>query len=287
MSTEGGAVFPRIVVPVDGSHFSEAAAGAAATLARRIGVPLTLFGITHSDSDRERIVKGLDDLVASLRRDVVVDVVVDAVGSVMTVGPYVANSILDEADRDGALVCIASHGHTGLGVTLMGSTTEEVLRRSSRPVLVVGPKHEGRPWGEDALLVVSVDGSEFSEHAIPTAAAWSAAAGLPMWLVQVAEPSSGPPPDTVGRGDFNETAYLKSLAQHHPHAQFDVLHSDHPARELADLTSRWPVSLLVMATHGRSGWSRLALGSVAMNVVHHATCPVLVVPPGIAEPADA
>jgi nucleotide-binding universal stress UspA family protein len=279
-------VFPRVVVAVDGSQFSEAAAVAAAALARRLSLPLTLFGITHSDSDRERIVKGLDELVASLRRDLVVDVVVDAVGAVMTVGPYVANSILDEADRDGALVCIASHGHSGLGATLMGSTTEEVIRRSSRPVLVVGPKYEGRPWGEDALLVVSVDGSEFSEHAIPTAAEWSAAVGLPMWLVQVAEPGSHPSPDTVGRGDFSETSYLKSLAHHHPHAQFDVLHSDHPAHELADLTSRWPVSVLVMATHGRSGWSRLALGSVAMNVVHHATCPVLVVPPGIAETSE-
>jgi hypothetical protein len=35
----------------------------------------------------------------------------------------------------------------------------------------------------------------------------------------------------------------------------------------------------VMATHGRSGWSRIVLGSVAMNVVHHTTCPVLLVPP--------
>ena len=35
-----------------------------------------------------------------------------------------------------------------------------------------------------------------------------------------------------------------------------------------------------MATHGRSGWSRVSLGSVAMNVVHHATSPILIVPPG-------
>ena len=173
--TGGRALFPRIVVPVDGSHFSGTAADAAATLARRLGVPMTLFGITHSDGDRDRIVKGLDDLVASLRRDLIVDVVVDAVGAVMTVGSYVADSILDEAGRDGALVCIASHGHSGLGAALVGSTTEAVLRRSQRPVLVVGPKHDGRPWGEDALLVASVDGSPLSEQAIPIAAEWSAA----------------------------------------------------------------------------------------------------------------
>ena len=273
-------LLPRIVVPVDGSHFSGTAADAAATLARSLGVPMTLFGITHSDGDRDRIVKGLDDLVASLRRDLIVDVVVDAVGAVMTVGSYVADSILDEAGRDGALICIASHGHSGLGATLVGSTTEAVLRRSQRPVLVVGPKHDGRPWGEDALLVASVDGSPLSEQAIPIAAEWSAALRLPMWLVQVADPVAGPPPNVVSRGDFNETAYLKSLSEHYPHADFDVLHSDHPAHELADLTPRWPVAMLVMATHGRSGWSRVSLGSVAMNVVHHATSPILIVPPG-------
>lgn len=38
-----------------------------------------------------------------------------------------------------------------------------------------------------------------------------------------------------------------------------------------------PRDLLVMATHGRSGLSRLLLGSVTENVVRHALCPVLVV----------
>lgn len=35
--------------------------------------------------------------------------------------------------------------------------------------------------------------------------------------------------------------------------------------------------LIVMATHGRKGLSRLLLGSITENVVRHAPCPVLVV----------
>lgn len=38
-------------------------------------------------------------------------------------------------------------------------------------------------------------------------------------------------------------------------------------------------SLIVMATHGRSGLGRALLGSVADHVVHHAKCPVLLVRP--------
>ncbi len=43
--------------------------------------------------------------------------------------------------------------------------------------------------------------------------------------------------------------------------------------------STLPADLLVMGTHGRSGFSRLLLGSVTERVVRHAPCPVLTVPP--------
>jgi nucleotide-binding universal stress UspA family protein len=38
-----------------------------------------------------------------------------------------------------------------------------------------------------------------------------------------------------------------------------------------------PTALLVMATHGRTGWDRLRLGSVTTATLHRATVPVLVV----------
>ena len=104
---------------------------------------------------------------------------------------------------------------------------------------------------------------------------------LTLWLVQVAGPyRGGPTPEVATRGVVSEFGYLKQVAERSANVNFDVLHSRHPAHELADLADRWPVNVMVMATHGRSGWSRLTLGSVAMNVVHRATCPVLLVRPG-------
>jgi nucleotide-binding universal stress UspA family protein len=39
------------------------------------------------------------------------------------------------------------------------------------------------------------------------------------------------------------------------------------------------VDLLVLGTHGRSGWDRMLLGSVADKVLRRSPCPVLIVPP--------
>jgi nucleotide-binding universal stress UspA family protein len=39
------------------------------------------------------------------------------------------------------------------------------------------------------------------------------------------------------------------------------------------------VDLVILGTHGRGGFKRLVLGSVASEVVRHARCNVLVVPP--------
>ena len=52
----------------------------------------------------------------------------------------------------------------------------------------------------------------------------------------------------------------------------------HPATELVALAHRTRAGLLVVGTHGRHGWERLRLGSVAEGVVRDAPCPVLVVP---------
>jgi nucleotide-binding universal stress UspA family protein len=275
----GDKPFPRIVVPTDGSQLSLSAVDAAAALARRVGVPVTLFSVAFSESVRDSLVDDLYVVADSIDSDLVVDVVVEVAGAAMTVGAYVAEAILEEADTDGALVCIASHGHRGLGAALLGSTAEEVLRMSSRPVLVVGPRYEPRALRDDGMVVACVDGSPFAEQVLPVAAAWSATLGEHLWFVEVTAPNTDRAPRADSPGTLYETAYLRSLTQGDPHIDFDVLHSTHPAHELAELPSRWPVDLLVMATHGRSGWPRLTLGSVAMNVVHRATCPVLVVRP--------
>jgi universal stress protein A len=51
------------------------------------------------------------------------------------------------------------------------------------------------------------------------------------------------------------------------------------AGEILQVATRLSIDLIVMATHGRTGLRRLALGSVAERVVREAQCPVLTIKP--------
>ncbi len=73
-------------------------------------------------------------------------------------------------------------------------------------------------------------------------------------------------------------------------ARLDELRADDPAvrltrrarrgeaaAEILKLAAEYPADLIVMGTHGRSGLSRLVIGSVAETVLRQAPCPVLTV----------
>ena len=59
-----------------------------------------------------------------------------------------------------------------------------------------------------------------------------------------------------------------------------AVHMGEPADEIIDFANQDGTDLIVMATHGRSGFQHMLLGSVAERVVRKAPCPVLVVREG-------
>lgn len=50
-----------------------------------------------------------------------------------------------------------------------------------------------------------------------------------------------------------------------------------PVKEILDFAYKIPADLIVMGTHGRSGFERLFLGSATEKVIRKATCPVLTI----------
>ena len=74
---------------------------------------------------------------------------------------------------------------------------------------------------------------------------------------------------------FTESAGLGSV-----HASLSA-HEGDPTRTIVDEALAIVADLVVMGTHGRSGFERLLIGSVAEKVLRQAPCPVLLVPPHV------
>ena len=183
-----------------------------------------------------------------------------------------AAPLLDAVHRtQGTVVCMVTHARSGVGEIVLGSVAEDLLRKTDTPALLVGPKVVDPP-DLARSVVVAVDGSPLSEAAIPLGASWAERLGAPLEIVTVLEPTLDP--DIFSSGDARQSGYLEGLVERWHADSWEVLQgrpADAIARHAADRAG-----LLVASTHGRSGLSRLFMGSVAVRIVHQAPCPVLV-----------
>lgn len=138
-------------------------------------------------------------------------------------------------------------------------------------------------------LLVPLDGSDFSEHALPLALAIAERTGAEIQLATAVPtlPPVVPSSESDGpvRGWFEEeriraTEYLEAMRKRLQEAGVSVpLHikvvAGGPVRSLEERIRKTKVDLVVMTTHGRGPFERMWLGSVADGLVRSAACPVL------------
>ena len=73
---------------------------------------------------------------------------------------------------------------------------------------------------------------------------------------------------------------LKDLVSHHKVGTRDMVTTGEAAPEILRIAHEEHVDLIVIASHGLTGWRRLVFGSVTEKVMRQATCPILtIVPP--------
>ena len=96
-------------------------------------------------------------------------------------------------ERSCDLIVISTHGVTGIRKLFFGSTTERVLRETTRPVLITPPVDPGPISLDDARkllgrIMAPVDLSPASRHQIKVAAGLAEAAGVPLIVAHAIEP---------------------------------------------------------------------------------------------------
>jgi len=141
-------------------------------------------------------------------------------------------------------------------------------------------------------MLAPLDGSGFSECSLEHVRTVAIGCQVPeVVLLMVVEPiktiayaeTSG---DWVAEKEKHNQAeaekYLSELAENLEGegvvVQAAVVHGN-PAEEILDYAKNNQVGLIVMSTHGRSGISRWAFGSVTDRVLRHSAVPVLITPP--------
>ncbi len=233
-------------------------------------------------SEREKIRKYLQKHAGDLPENRVVREVVRDIA----VAPALL-SYAEEHDID--LIVMGTHGRRGVRQILIGSVAEEVVRRASCPVLTVRRQKEPRDAMNISSLLAPVDFSSHSREALQYARELAAFYSAGLTLLHVVEETLHPAFYGPGVGSVYdvkpniEEQAIKRLKYFYGKTKGQdvevsfIAQPGRAQRAISHYAEESGHDLIVMATHGRTGFEHFTMGSVAERVVRRAPCPVFTV----------
>jgi len=167
-------MYRSLLVPLDGSAFSEQALPFALSIARRAGAAVNLVGVcvpyTFMSADGVTSWSYLHRIVNRLTAAETVPVT-----ATFLEGPLVAEVLQHHAAATGAdLIVMTTHGRGPLSRFWLGSVADELVRRATTPVLLVRPQESAADLAVDRVLkhiLIPLDGSTLSEQVLEPALA--------------------------------------------------------------------------------------------------------------------
>lgn len=316
MCERGSIVFKRILVPVDGSSLAERAIPVAARLAHASeGTVILLRVVSRANEIWPHLPADLTDLSEAERylsslavNSELRNVKTDIIAQIGEAAPMIL-AIAHAHNAD--VIVLSSHGYTGVTRWMLGSVALKVSKHSPLPVLVLRGSGFGtamlRARSDQPLrALVALDGSSFAEATLTPTAQLLAALRMPpveaeLHLVQVVKL---PTEEEIRKfhhlydvnvRDLNigeAEKYLRTIAKHLSSgvaAQLElrvstsVVEDKDIAEALIQVaTPEDPLKrydLLAIATHGRSGFQRWVLGSIAERVLEGTKLPLFIVRP--------
>jgi nucleotide-binding universal stress UspA family protein len=135
-------------------------------------------------------------------------------------------------------------------------------------------------------ILVPLDGSALAESALPKAVELAEAYGASLTLLRAAEAHVFPGGDPVA-AQVNVVReaeeYLEQVKDRLERSGVENITMSvwygEPAPSIVEAAKFNTVGMIVMTTHGRSGFGRLLLGSVAESVLRGTSAPVLILHP--------
>lgn len=243
----------RILVPLDGSPASECALVHVESLLRRVDASVTLLTV----SSYEAAARSYLDGVAARLKDMGASI--DVATRVGLPAEQIVRAAV-EGNFDLVAICRRAKAVRRL---LLGSVTEDVLRRSPVPVYVAGTPGSG---GE---ILVPLDGSHRAQSILPVVADFAEMYGSKLALLVVAALRV---PAEVAASNL---IHVQEALERRRIPNEIVIRYGEPARQILAVARERDVDLIAMSTHGRTGLKRVAYGSVAERVLRKSARPLL------------
>lgn len=285
--------FRRVVVLLDGSIYADQAIPMAEMVCRATGARMTLLSSVkdHTDALREQFEQTKQEREAHLQQ------VADRARAKgfevdYSIRPgHIANATEALVQENGVdLVITTTRGKSGSQHWLRGGVSRKLMNQISAPVLLVHA--DGSENGElpsiDRILV-TLDGSIFSERALPFAKAWAKVFDSELVLMTV--PAVPEMKNYRAAADVVETirseaevnirkfldAVARSLREDGIRVK-TVVTGSMPARTIISVSEEADTDLIMLTSHGRGGLELLLMGSVAQRVVENTHDAVFMVP---------
>jgi nucleotide-binding universal stress UspA family protein len=199
-----------------------------------------------------------------------------------------AAGVLVEASASAATIVLGAASHRAVSRAHLGSVSHQVATHAQCPVVVVRRRasEDGAGAGD---VVLGLDGSEVSTPATEYAFATASLQGLGLTVVHAwwREYLGGVLAHSPWEGDWSEVAEelermmaeaLSGWSEKYPDVEVHRhLVRGHAVEMLVQESEG--AALLVVGSRGHGGFPGLRLGAVGNGVLHHADCPVAVVPP--------
>jgi nucleotide-binding universal stress UspA family protein len=269
--------FEKILVATDNSPFSADAVKVAIGMCAKSGAHLYPFAMVLSNPEYETqapelVQKATEDAKAHLQ-SIVAEAARQGVAStmLMRLGDSPDREIVAAADEiDADLIAMGQQGRRGLARMMVGHATVKVIGAARCSVLAV-PVGAGM-WQNRILL--GTDGSRFSDAAAVSAAKIAHCCAAPITVISALVPSHSEQRQQEGR---------EAVARTTAHLLRDGLEVEGVAlpgeadEVIIRLAEEKGADLIVVGTHGRTGFGKVLVGSVSERVIGKAKCAVLVV----------
>ena len=292
----------KVLVPLDGSRVAENSLAYLDALRSMGESEILLISVVDEDAqgtalDPKESIAREENLLATYLREVSAQIHehigIDVATKLVVGSP--GPSVIDEATRFAPdLLVVSTHGRSGLSRWRLGSVADKIIRGATCNTLVVGPKASERaPWVDARIMepfktiLAPLDGSTLAESALPVVQSFAQSYGSAVHLVTaVAIPAiSGAMGGAVYEPDLlpnlieGARQYLVGKAATLAGVEVTTkVEMGGAAAMLDDYVTEHAIDLVIMTSHGRGGYVRTALGSVADRLIACAA-PVLIVRP--------